>query len=49
MYKKTIIKFGFCDIRNNQGLIQLSFINYSYYIVPYSISCLKKDIIFVKK
>ena len=24
MYNKTIIRFGFCDIQNNQGLVKAS-------------------------
>ena len=27
MYNKTIIRFGFCDIRNKQGLSNLSVIS----------------------
>ena len=29
MYNKTIIRFGFCDIRNNQGLSSVSVISLS--------------------
>ena len=37
MYNKTIIRFGFCDIRNNQGLASaFSSADNTYFDLDYS-------------
>ena len=40
MYNKTIIRFGFCDIQNNQGLAKGLDLDYSGYHKTSSNNCL---------